>query len=160
VEPDCTMTVEFLVETLRRLPQAPVARALDFGTGPALYTIFSLAPVAQEIHLAEYLPDNRAALTAWKDQTPAAYDWADSVPDGPKLEGVVEPSVEQIGVREAETRAKITEIVPCDAALPDPMGAERRETYPLVTTHYCAEGATDDKATWRVYMGNIATLVA
>jgi hypothetical protein len=154
---------------LRRLPDGPVSKALDFGTGPALYTVFALVPAAQEIHLSDYLPGNCDALQQWINDAPGTYDWKPFVRAALRLEHqtatapsarAIDPvSDSDVAVREQETRKRVTQILHCDASLPDPMGAELRGTYPLVATHYCAEGATRDRPTWFQYLHNIESLV-
>ncbi|MES2465260.1 MAG: guanitoxin biosynthesis pre-guanitoxin forming N-methyltransferase GntF [Armatimonadota bacterium] len=169
VDPDTIDTMRFLVEALGRLPKSQVSKALDFGTGPALYTVFSLVPAAQEIHLSDYLPGNRDALQRWVDDAPGAYDWKSFVgaalrlerqaaasPRGQAIDAVSDADV---SARERETRERVTQVLHCDASLPDPMGPELRGSYPVVASHYCAEGATRDRPTWFRYLHNIESLV-
>jgi SAM-dependent methyltransferase len=157
VMPDEQFAMEFLVESLRKTP--PVSVALDFGCGPTVHHIFPVVPQAQGIHLAEYLPANRAAVERWLAGRDDAHDWRPFTRETLRLEGNPQPTEAEVEAREQEARARITCVLPGDAGDADPLGPDRRGFYPLVTTHYCAEGATDSKETWRAYMRNIAGLV-
>lgn len=150
--------MEFLVESVARI--APVSVALDFGAGPTVHHAFPLAPKAQEIHLAEYLPANRAEIERWLSKSAGMHDWSAFSLETLRLEGQSDPTLMDAQERERQTRQHVTCVLPGDANQSDPLGAEKRGFYPLVTSHYCAEGATNDKATWRWYMKNIASLVA
>ncbi len=149
--------LEFLVESMRSL--APVSAALDFGSGPTVHHLFALVPKAEEIHTAEYLPANRTEIENWVQGHESAHDWSAFACETLRIEGTANPLPAAVEAREAETRRRLRSIMAGDAGDPDPLGVEKREYYSLVTTHYCAEGATNDKETWRRYMRNIASLV-
>jgi len=149
--------MEFLVESLQRVP--PAAVALDFGCGPTVHHLFPLVPKVQEIHLAEYLPANRAEVERWLTCNAGAHDWEVFSRETLRLEGTSAPTGRATREREEQTRERVTAVLAGDAGEPDPLGPDRRAFYPLVTTHYCAEGATNSKETWALYMRNIAGLV-
>ncbi|MCX6375362.1 MAG: hypothetical protein NTU88_04885 [Armatimonadetes bacterium] len=158
VMPDEQHALSFLCESLERLPQSPVA--LDYGCGPTVHHAVALVPKAGEIYLAEYLPCNLAEVQRWLDSGQDAYDWRDFTRYILQCEGIAEPSAADIEEREQEARRRITRLLPSDAGEDDPLGPEMRGHFQLVTTHYCAEGATNSKKTWALYMRNIASLVA
>jgi hypothetical protein len=157
VEADERFLLEFLVEVAREIP--PVSVALDFGCGPTVHRLFPLVPRVDEFHLAEYLPLNRGAVAGWVAADTEAHDWSPFARETLLLEGDLDPSDTRVVLREQATRERIREIVAADAGEIDPLGRERRAFYPLVTTHYCADSATDDRETWGRYMRNIAGLV-
>lgn len=159
VMPDERFAMEWLVECAARLPQQEVPIALDFGCGPTVHHLFPLVPQVQEFHLAEYLEDNRAAVNEWIASTPNTHNWRPFSLETLELEGVSATDEAALS-REQTTRQRITRVLPGDAGDENPLGIEKRRYYPLVTSHYCAEGATNDKETWRLYMRNIASLVA
>ncbi len=158
VMPDERFAMEFLVESLREVDEVPVA--LDFGCGPTAHHLFPLVPKAQEIHLAEYLAANREEVERWITGALNAFSWREFALETLRLEGLLEPSTHAAAQREKLTRSRITRVLPGDAGETDPLGADMRGFYPLVTTHYCAEGATNSKSTWERYMRNICSLVA
>jgi hypothetical protein len=161
VMPDERYAMEFLVEATRHLPEIPVA--LDFGCGPTVHHLFPLVPKVAEFHLAEYLESNRSEVERWLS-CKSDHDWLPFAIETLKLEdgagsaSGIEESVARS--REQMVRERVTAVTHGDAGDVNPLGEEKRDFYPLVTSHYCAEGATNDKATWRRYMTNIASLVA
>ena len=69
-------SVTLLCDWLRGGPR--VGRALEVGCGPVPYRAALLAPHADEIHLADYLPGNLAAVRLWRDDRPGQHDWTAS----------------------------------------------------------------------------------
>ncbi len=157
VMPDERYAMEFLVESLRGVPEADCA--LDFGAGPTVHHAFPLVTKAKEVHLAEFLPGNRDEIESWLRHDPDSHNWLSFAQETLKVEGNPHPTVIEALERERATRECVTRVVAADAGETDPLGPSMRGYYPLVTSHYCAEGATNDKATWRRYMRNIAGLV-
>lgn len=158
VMPDEQYALSFLCESLKRLPAVSVA--LDYGCGPTTHHAAALVPKAREIHMAEYLPDNLDAVQRWIDNTEDAHNWNAFTRYILQAEGSAEPSEADINTREQETRQQITKLTCSDAGETDPLGPDMRGYFPLVTTHYCAEGATNSKETWALYMRNITSLVS
>jgi hypothetical protein len=154
---DERFALAFLQESLERLPEVDVA--LDYGCGPTVHHSVALVEKAKEIHLADYLDDNLNAIRSWIGCRSNAHDWTTFTRYILELQGNEDPSVEAIARAEDMTRQKITNLWQSDAGDTDPLGSQMREFYPLVTTHYCAEGATNDHETWALYMRNICSLV-
>ncbi len=158
VQPDERFAMEFLVEALRRLKPVPIA--LEFGCGPTVHHSLAMAPVAGEIHMADFLESNRAEVEKWLHHDEAAFNWRHFGEETLVIEGILHLADEQIAEREALLRAKVTQVAFGDAFSTDPLGPDKREFYPLVASHYCAEACTTDKGEWRDCMRNIASLVA
>ena len=146
--------LQFLADSLRGL--SAVDRALDAGCGPCVHHCFPLVPYAREIHCADFVAGNREAITCWIEQRPGAHDWCTFAAQALRCEG----SSDTVARREAETRARITRVVPLDVRAADPLGPDARGSYPLVTSHYCAEAISTDKAVFHANMKNLASLVA
>jgi len=157
VEADERATIAFFVDALRTVEvDQPV---LLFGVGPTLHHVFLAADVASEIHLAEYLPANMQAIERWLTAAPDAHDWGPFVGYTLQCEGVTCPTDVQVRDREALVRSKVTALLGGDARLADPLAGCGSPPYGVVISAYCADSATDDKATWEAYMRNIAGLV-
>ena len=153
VEPDERETIAFFVDAIRHAePGRPV---LLLGVGPTLHHVFLAAPHASELHLADYLPANLREIERWIARDPAAHDWRPFVRYTLQCEGIAEPTDAQVAEREALTRARITRLLEVDARQPIPVD----ERYATVISAYCADSATDDRATWETFMGHIADLV-
>lgn len=158
VEPDEVETIRFLVEAARAAPAGP---ALCFGTGPTLRHVFLAAPRCTELLVADLLPGNLAEVERWRQGAPGAHDWTPFVRYTLRCEGGgAEPSAEEIAAREELTRRRLSGLVLADAGRSDPLGAERRGSFSLVLSPFCADSATDERITWFRYMRTIASLVA
>ncbi|MFG1994658.1 guanitoxin biosynthesis pre-guanitoxin forming N-methyltransferase GntF [Actinoplanes sp. NPDC048988] len=153
VEPDEIATIRFLVDAMRHTdPDRPI---LYFGTGPTLHHVFASAATASEIHLGDYLPENLAAIQRWIDRAPDAHDWRPFVRYTLQCEGIDHPTDDEVTTREDMTRAKITALVRVDARHPRPLN----RSYPTVVSAYCADSATNDRATWEMFTRHITGLV-
>jgi hypothetical protein len=150
--------MEWVVESVALSGSVPLA--IEFGSGPTILHMLPLAPKANEIHVAEYLAPNRAEVQAWVNNEPGTHDWSLFTRAFLQMEGNQNPSDEECAARENELRRKITSIVPGDAYLDDPIGPEGRARYPLVLSLCCADSATNSKETWKLFMKNIASLIA
>jgi len=149
--------LQFLADALRGL--APVDRALDVGCGPCVHHCFPLVPYAREIHCADFVAGNRDAIARWLEDAPGAHDWRAFAAQSLACEGGP-AGPDDIARRQRETRARLTRVLPCDVRAADPLGPEARAGYALVTSHYCAEAISTDKAVFRQNVKNLASLVA
>ncbi len=149
--------MEWVVESVAASPPVPVA--LEFGSGPTVLHQFPLVKKATEIHVAEYLPVNRQEVQRWVDGAPDTHDWSIFTREFLQMEGVTSPTDADVAAREQELRQRISRIMPGDAGIADPLGPDMRGFYPLVLSLCCADSATNDKETWRLFMRNISSLV-
>ncbi|KAJ7355134.1 hypothetical protein OS493_027923 [Desmophyllum pertusum] len=120
------------------------ARVLNFGGGPAIYDLISAAPYAEEIIFAEYTENNRQAVEAWQYKSPDSHDWL------PYFKFVVQilegKESDDVFIREAELRKKISHILPCDIGWEDPVRwptawDSQQGSFDVVTTSCCLEAA-------------------
>jgi hypothetical protein len=150
LEPDEVETIAFFTDAMRAT--APGEPILFFGTGPTLHHVFLSAGRASEIHLADYLPQNLAAIERWLQRDPGAHDWRPFVRYTLECEGHGAPTDAELAEREELTRAKVTRLVKADAGDREPVA----ERYGTVVSAYCADSATADRATWETYMRHIS----
>ncbi len=153
VEPDERETIAVFAEAMTQAPDGEAV--LVFGTGPTLHHVFLAAPKASELHLADYLPANLDEIERWRTRDPAAHDWRPFVRYTLECEGLVDPTDEEITRREELTRSKITRLLQVDARRPVPLD----QRYATVISAYCADSATNNRATWETLMANITDLV-
>jgi NNMT/PNMT/TEMT family len=149
--------LEFLVESLQRLPLAKVA--LDFGSGPIISHILPLVAKAEEIHVSEHLESNRIELQKWLIDDIDSFSWKSSTLEILHLEGCPFPSEFQVQEREQLVRQLVTKVLPGDVRELNPLGVSKQNFYPIVTAHYCAEGISQNNSEWLVYMKNIMSMV-
>ena len=153
VEPDERATIAYFADAMKDATAGEAV--LVFGTGPTLHHVFLAAPKASEIHLADYLPANLEEIERWRTRDPAAHDWRAFVRYTLECEGLTAPTDADITRREELTRSKITRLLQADAR--HPVVLDQR--YATVISAYCADSATDDRATWETLMANITGLV-
>lgn len=156
LQEDETHAIRYFVEQMRQAAPGPV---LCFGCGPTLHHVFLAVPHMTELVLADYLPGNLEEIERWRDRASGAHDWTPFVRYTLLCEAGVEPSAEQISVRTEALRRGITRLMQADAGLQDPLGVDFRGRFATVLHPFCADSATDDKATWRRYSHNVASLV-
>jgi hypothetical protein len=158
VEPDERETIAFFVEAMTHVRDGePI---LFFGVGPTLHHVFLAAGKASEIHLADYLPANLREIERWIARDADAHDWRPFVRYTLECEGLAHPTDEEVRQREEITRAKIARLLEVDARQTNPLGRGNTKRYATVISAYCADSATDDRATWERFMMNISGLVA
>jgi hypothetical protein len=149
--------LEFLIESLKHL--APVEVALDFGSGPIISHLLPLVEKAHEIHVAEYLENNRDELQQWLSDRPNAHNWQPFTREVLRLEGRMNLTDADVQLRENALRQQVTQLLPGDVRDAYPLGTSRCGFYPLVTAHYCAEGVSLNRQDWQAYMRNIMSMV-
>jgi NNMT/PNMT/TEMT family len=154
---DEKLCLEFLVDSLRKLPSVDVA--LDFGAGPVISHILPLVVKAKEIHVSEHIESNRTELKKWLADDVEAFNWRKSTFEVLRLENCSTPSEFQAQQRETQARQQVSYVLPGDVRSSDPLGVSKRGGYPIVAAHYCAEGISQSKAEWSVYMKNIMSMV-
>ena len=155
---DGRFLMEWVAESVALSPEVPLA--IEFGSGPTILHMLPLAPKVREIHVAEYLAPNREEIQSWLERDPDVHDWGIFSEDFLRMEGNADPTDADIRQREELLRERITKVMPGDAYHDDPVGEAGRARYPLVLSLCCADSATDNKDTWRLFMKNIASLIA
>jgi hypothetical protein len=134
------------------------ATALDFGCGPTLHHIIPLIPYTEELHLADYVPANLAAIQQWLRGETRAHNWDVYIKGVLQLEGIVQPSPTDLERRKAQMRYKVRRLKHGNLHWPHPL--MDGSTYPLVVSFYCADSATHSKVQWRLFMRHLFNLVA
>lgn len=132
-----------------------VQRALEVGCGPVPYRALLLTPHADEIHLADFLIENLAEVRAWKEERPGHHDWDSYLRGALALEGG--DPVGDLASRKADLRSKMADLRVCNLTREHPLGLPT--TYDLVTSFYCAEAISHEKADWERHVTNLAGLV-
>lgn len=159
VENDERVTLRFLVDAARFIGRVPFL--LDFGCGPTVHHLFPFAATATEIHLADYLPANLAAIRSWVAREDEAHDWSDFAAYALGCQQGRSATGAEIDALQSLTRQRITACIPADARCESPIRDDRAlRSYPAVICCFCADSITHDQAEWRRCTRNIASLVA
>lgn len=134
-EPAMQMVLKFLPNIVARI--GPIHRLLDFGAGPTIHVAASFRDQADEIYLADYLPQNRRELEAWRDQK-SGFDWTIPLRMILTQEG---RSWTELPTMQPLTRQKVRSIHHCDC-FADPVLDAPKEllgTFDVLVTIFCIE---------------------
>lgn len=130
------------------------ATALDFGCGPTIHNTFAVAPYAERIDLADYLPANLAEVRKWLDGAADAHDWDALFRGVLACEGT---DATQLDARKALYRSRVGALRLCDLRRRDPLGEPAQ--YDLVTSFFCAECVAGTTAEWQTMIARILGLL-
>jgi len=136
----------------------PDSMLLDFGGGPTIYSLIAAADRVREIHVSDYVEANLAELRRWLRAEVGAFDWRPFIEKTLELETGRLCSSHDVAQREVAIRRRVTRLLRSDAARTPPI-AGGPSSYDVVVSNFCAESATSDRAQWRAFMQNIASLV-
>ena len=148
--------LRFLVETYREIPKGGLL--LDFGGGPAIYPLISVASRVDEIHFSDYLEANVEEVRRWITNDVTAFDWNPFIKSALELESGTSCSDADVDRRASVIRERVTKLMRCDASRTPPIQGSH-ELYDLVLTNFCAESATSDRGEWHSYMANILSVL-
>ena len=124
-----------------------IARLLEFGGGPAIAPLISVAPYVDQITFSAYLESERKEVELWKHGREGAHNWSSHFK---YVVNEVESIAGDDAWREREDllRRRITSIVPCDALCDNPL-LSRQELHELVSTSLCLEAACTTYAQYK-----------
>lgn len=128
--------LEFYHESYKQV--SPDATLLEFGGGPTIYQLLSAGLKVKEIVFAEHLQQNRQEVAKWIRGDPDAIDWNDFIQyvlhlNHADYHGLTPESTGQ------NIKPKITEIIECDAYLPDILAGYGKRTFDVVSSSFCLE---------------------
>ena len=150
----------FRLESLHRAYQLlpSFLKVLDYGAGPAIFTVISAASRASEIVLADVAEGNRKALWKWLSRDPTAFDWSpffDHVVQ--KLEGKGEGEARE---REERVRQVVQDrVVYCDINEDPPVQRGFEGPYDVVMDSWCLAYACARKEMYEKGIAKLAGLL-
>jgi hypothetical protein len=146
---------QFLVRQIRELPQQILM--LEVGCGPTVHHVLPFVDAVDEIHVADYLPENLSEIDKWKMGAPDACRWNHYARLVLELEA--RPfEADEVRALEARAKAKVTRLLSCDLTQHHVLG--RDASYPVVSAFYCTEEVGISLARWEDVMANLARVVA
>jgi NNMT/PNMT/TEMT family len=145
----------FLTTHAGRITGRP--RMLEVGCGPTIHHVFPFVPYVSAVDMADYLPENLAAVRRWQTRAPGAYSWRQYARLAVELQAR-QATDEEVDRLEANARACIGRLRPCD--LKQPAVLEGRETYPVVGAFYCTEEVGISIPRWESVMENLGRTVS
>lgn len=132
-------------------------KILDYGCGPVIMYLISVAPLAEEIVMADKVPRCLDEVKRWIDGDRKAFDWTahfDHVVQNLECKGEREAKE-----REKELRLKIRGIVWCDIFEDNPIEAGYEGPYDIVMSNMCIDGVCRTPQEFEVAVGKLAHLV-
>jgi hypothetical protein len=160
VTPDEHLVLEFLVHFLQQKGVPGQGSVLDFGCGPTVHRVIAAAPHASSITMADLLPANLAAVSAWLSRTPGAHDWHPYTTKILSVEGSSAPTAEQVVAREDMTRLRVQSVRQCDVRKDPPLSGDSEHRFDLVIAAFCLEVAVGDAKSFLQALLNVLSLVA
>lgn len=133
-------------------------RILEFGGGPTIISLIAAAPKASDITFCDYVAENRAVVRRWLDGDEADFDWTPYIVRALQLEGINQPTPQQIQTRASLIRQKVTGVLTCDIYATPPV--ETDGPFDVIITNYCLDAVTADKAEWHDHIRNLRGLLA
>ena len=156
IEDDDVPIFEHLISFLKRANRT-FSKAIDFGCGPTPHHIFPVVSYAEELHFADYVPENLQEIKNWLEDKSNAHNWDLIIKDILKMEGLNPVSSQEVEKRKKLVREKVTNLKLGDLRNSHPLSDG--SVYDLVLSFYCADAATNSKEEWQQYMNNLFNLV-
>jgi nicotinamide N-methyltransferase len=142
----------YIFSTIKR------AGILEFGGGPTIYQLISASKYPVSIDFSDYLSVNLQELTAWLHNSPEQFPWDTFIGHVIAREGAhCTPAL--IRRRARLIRRKVKHLLHCDARLPDPLGAEYRARYEIVSANFVLEAITQEISDWGELIDHVLPLV-
>lgn len=134
------------------------ARLLDYGCGPVIYPLVSLAPHCKEIHMADYLSVNLEQIRLWLENAPDAFDWRIFFAEALRREGITaNPAL--LREREQAVRQKITHLFESDIRHDPFLHSSNLDKYDLVLSCFCLEAVAQSVDEWRIYFARLVSVL-
>ncbi|CAD6189510.1 unnamed protein product [Caenorhabditis auriculariae] len=151
-DPAMQMVLTFFPNIVARVGK--IHRLLDFGAGPTIHIAAAYRNQADEIYLADYLPQNRVELQNWFDGK-SRFDWSVPLKTILTREGIDWSELERV---QPATREKVRGIFHCDC-FADPSvecPKELQKTFDMVVTIFCVEYCCNTYEEYKLSIKNIA----
>ena len=140
--PENRFLLRFHHEVYRKLKTN--GRLLEFGGGPTVYQLLSASGAMREIVFAEFLECNRRELVKWIFGTDDAVDWTQYIDFVLALEGS-DPTADERDEIVRRVSKSVTQIVECDANLPNMLSPRKFNPFDVVSSSFCLECITGDE---------------
>lgn len=145
----------FLVRHYSKIRGKP--KMLELGCGPTIHHVIPAVPYVSEIHMSDFLPENRNEIINWIKKKKHSHNWSHFTKKILELEGKLS-SRARILEREQELRSLITKVEFCDVLKPMPL--QKKDQYPVVGFFYVAEEVAINIRTWRTVMKRVGNIVS
>jgi NNMT/PNMT/TEMT family len=131
---------------------------LEYGGGPTVYQLISLAGHAESIHFTDHLESNLDEVKRWLEDDKRAHDWRPFVRAALIHEGNLEPADDLIRERETLLRSRMKSFGKVNAFVPEEDDIPSRD-FDLVSACFVAESISSTRSQWMEAMSSICTYV-
>jgi hypothetical protein len=135
------------------------ATILEFGSGPALYSLITAAAKVETIHVCDRLESNLQEIQAWKRGDEGAFDWEPFIRRALELEGMEKVTQDDILKRTTVLRQKLTNFCFCDALNSSPLQGNHFQSYDIVQANFVLEAITASLDEWEKAFQNLLSLL-
>ncbi len=149
--------LRFFAESHRDTPS--YATVLEFGSGPALYSLITVAAKVETIHVCDRLESNLQEIQAWGRGDEGAFNWEPFIRRALELEGMERITSDDILRRTALLQKKLTHLYLCDALNSSPLQGKHLESYDIVQTNFVLEAITSSLIEWERAFQNLLSLL-
>lgn len=156
VIPENDKLMAFFADVSAKLPK--VKRLLEYGGGPTIYQLLSLAGNVSEIDFTDYLESNLAQVKSWVKAKKSAHNWLPFVRVALYYEYGSMPTTNAVSARERKVRSLLKSFGRVDAFNPK-NDHTAYPKYDVVSTNFVAESISSNKTEWRRSLGSIVNYV-
>ncbi|XP_037069218.1 phenylethanolamine N-methyltransferase-like [Pollicipes pollicipes] len=137
------------------LPGCVGRHVLEVGCGPTITAVLSASRWSEHITMADFVPANREAVSAWLTEAEGHLDWTPHLRHVAALEGGgLTP-----GELAKRVRVKVEHVQPADVLSDQPLGETASNRYDVVVSSLCLEFASSDLDQYRRAVLAVSTLV-
>lgn len=139
--------MEFYSEIYRTLDGASL---LEFGGGPALYSVLTAARYSGSIDFVDASEPCLEEVRSWLRGDADSFDWSAFTAYALRCEGVSAFADRHTSIAERERliRQKVAYVGLCDAFADDMLLGACRGPYGAIASNFCLDGITDDLGKW------------
>lgn len=156
VIPENDKLLAFFADVSKKLPK--VKRLLEYGGGPTVYQLVSLANNVSEIDFTDYLESNLGQVKNWVKDKKSAHDWRPFVRVALFYEYGSMPTNSAVYARERKLRSLLKSFGRVDAFNPE-NDKSKNQKYDVVSTNFVAESISSNRTQWRKSLKSITNYV-
>ena len=133
-----------------------LAKLLEFGGGPVIYSLISAAPYVASIVHSDYAESNLQEVRWWKDKSVHAHNWMPYFHYVlQELEGV---RTDLAPRREEDLRAKLSHVVKCDVTRNDVLQTTEFpvEFFDIISSCFCLEAVANTVSQYAEFIERVS----
>ena len=148
--------LEHLHDFFKSLELGEGVKVLDYGSGPVVQNVISIAAFAAEIVFSDIFPSNREAVQKWLDRDADAFDWS---PHFDYVVKTLEGKTEEEARQREERMRKISKVVFCDSLSENMIESGYEGPYDIILQCACLESSCGTKERYEQAMKGLISLL-